>query len=356
MAEVETPAVIEPESLVPALRGGGFLQRWLEQGEGTTALDRIDTLVQMLERLRAASIKATYPTDWLIHTSRDHDGNLLRQVGYLQDCGCERAGKPWGISVDQPAIEREDFPDGTYSYHMIASARSAVTGEELEYVEGSRWSGDGFFQRGGDKIDPTDVRKSTYANLHGRAVRALSGLNGVPVEMLRQAGLDVAKVINIEYGRGTKGGESAGAATGTDAVVPYGNAKGTKITDLTDADLGWYLKTSTENVADPAKAKHKKSNERLLAALQAETARRKDSNAQAAMGGSAAPPPDLALRRTKQFKRLAHLCPEGWSVGEVLEVCTGQTELGKISETELAMLEQTTDAALTAKLTEAGKE
>src|SRR3990172_393150 len=104
-----------------AQAGKAMVEQWIEHGP-EAAIKRIETAIQMLERIRKASIAATYPSDWIIHTSTDSDGAVIRQVGYLQDVGAERAGKPWGIGISAPAIEREDFPDGTYSYHMIAEA------------------------------------------------------------------------------------------------------------------------------------------------------------------------------------------------------------------------------------------
>jgi hypothetical protein len=277
--ESDSPPVVGREFLVPTRRSGAsLLDRWVES-DPKQAIERVETMVKMLEQLRIASIRATYPTDWIIHTTRTQDGEITKQVGYLQDSGAERAGKVWGIEVGNPAIEREDFPDGTYSYHMIAEAWSKVTGERLDYVEGSRWSGDTFFTRQvkteGDKIDPTDVRKSSYANLHGRAVRALGGMNGVPLDTLRQAGLDVAKVVHVSYDKGARGGESAGASVGSvEVVVGFGNSKGAKPADLVEKDLDWYIKAYGENIADPAKARFAKANQRVLDALTAEKTRR----------------------------------------------------------------------------------
>jgi hypothetical protein len=278
MAELDTKPVTEPESLVPHKgAGGSMLERWVE-GDSEKAVERINTMVRMLEALRQASIRATYPSDWILHVSRDKDGNIISQRGYLQDLGAERAGKPWGIEVGSPAIEEKQYPDGTFVVNMLAEAWSKTTGERLDYVEGSRWSGDKFFTRSvgpDEKIDPTDVRKSAYANLHGRAVRALSGLNGVPVETLKVAGLDVTKVIVVDYEKGAKGGESTGASVGTtDAVIPWGNAKGQKLSELSVKDLAYYLGAYEKDAVDPAKAKFAKANQRMLDALKAEQERR----------------------------------------------------------------------------------
>ena len=301
MADVETPPITTEENgLVPGRgQGASMLDRWVAS-DPKQAIERVETMVKVLEQLRVASIRATYTSDWNIHTSVDRDGVIIKQVGYLQDSGAERAGKVWGIEVGNPAIEREDFPDGTYSYHMIAEAWSKVTGERLDYAEGSRWSGDTFFARQvkneGDRVDPTDVRKASYANLHGRAVRALSGLNGVPLEILRQAGLDITKVVHVNYKQGEKGGESSGAATvgSADAVVAFGNSKGKKVSELEDKDLAWYAKSYAENVANPEKKQYVKANQRVLDAIKAEQERRARAAAHEAETGTAKPEPATA--------------------------------------------------------------
>lgn len=296
MAEIETAPVTSPEALVPTRTGGAsMLDRWVNS-DPKAAIERVETMVKVLEQLRVASIRATYPPDWIIHSTVDRDGVVTKQIGYLQDSGAERAGKVWGIEVGNPAIEREDFPDATYSYHMMAEAWSKVTGERLDYAEGSRWSGDNFFARqvkdpDKDRIDPTDVRKAAYANLHGRAVRALSGLNGVPLEMLRQAGVDINKVIHVAYTQGAKGGESSGAASvGTaEAVVAFGRSSGKKVSELGEADLDWYLKAYGENVENPEKAKYQKANRRILDALKGEKERRDQAATHAAETGTQTP-------------------------------------------------------------------
>lgn len=300
MDATEHPVVVGETALAPiATAAMTMLERWIDKPD--TAIERVETMVKVLERLRVASIKATYPSDWIIHTTKSPEGDIVKRVGYLQDSGAERAGKVWGIEVGNPAIEREPregvWPDGSFSYHMVAEAWSKVTGEKLEYVEGSRWSGDKFFQRPSDpewKVDPTDVRKSAYANLHGRAVRSLAGLGGVPLEILQQAGIDITKVVGVSYDRGSKGGTSAGATLGgaetAEFVVKWGNSKNKKVSELEPADLEYYLQSCDRDLADPAKAKYKKNTEQFKAALDAEKDKRARSEAQAAAGGAAPQP------------------------------------------------------------------
>jgi len=294
--ETGSPLMTDKESLVPVPgHGSPLIERWLADPE--KAIERVNAFVSMLDRLRLAAIKATFPTDWVIHSSKDEDGTVLRQVGYMQDTGAERAGKIMGIEVSAPVIEREpnqgEFADGTFAYHMLSEAFSKITGERLDYVEGSRWSGDTFFRRSvgpDEKVDPTDVRKAAYANLHGRAVRSLSGLNGVPLDMLKAAGLDTTKCTFVGYEKGKKGGTSTGASVGTaEVTVGFGNSANKTVGELLDKDLVWYVAAYTKNIADPERAKFRERNERVLAALKAEQGKRAQAAEHQEATGTEAP-------------------------------------------------------------------
>jgi hypothetical protein len=81
--------------------------------------------------MRRFAIAQTYPSDWVIHTTRQ-EGVVTKQVGYLQDSGAERAGKIFGIEVGKPTMVHEKLDDGTYAYHFEAPAWSKVTGEQID--------------------------------------------------------------------------------------------------------------------------------------------------------------------------------------------------------------------------------
>jgi hypothetical protein len=307
MSEVEVAPVPEtvPDDALPERRS--LLERLIEQ-DHVKAIEKIESMTKVLEHLRLASIRSTYPTDWVIHAAFDKDGNKMREVGYLMDCGAERAGKVWGIEVEQPIVEREDFRDDdppTFAYNMIAEARSKVTGERNTY-EGSRWSGDKFFTsrlRDGERQDPVEIRKAAYANLHGRAVRALGGLKDVPIDMLKQAGIDTTKVLNISYGAG-----SSSAAVGTsDPVIKWGNCQGKKVSELADKDIGWYLEREEKNLADPAKERFKKNTQAMVNALKAEQEKRANAKTQEKETGTSARSADL----TKLQERFREMFGKG---------------------------------------------
>jgi hypothetical protein len=290
----DAPIVMSDDRLVPTRVTGAFLERWVDMEQDAVAR-RIENLLHILDTLRAASIKSTYPTDWIIHTSIDSDGVVTRQVGYLQDVGAERAGKCWGIEIGKPEIRREEIPsDGTFVYHVGASAWSKVTGERIEEVQGSRWSGDSFFQSRlkdpDDRVDPTDVSKAAYANLHGRAVRSLTGLNQVPLDMLKAAGINTDQVMMIGYAKGSRGGQSTGAGVGTaEIVIPFGRDKGKKVADVATDQLGYYIGRYEQDLADPGKAQFARNNKRILDALKAEQERRARDAEQPAAADAPAP-------------------------------------------------------------------
>jgi len=304
-----TPVDDRPEQLVVIRKDSNvsFLERWIDGAEPDKALARVDAMTAMLERLRLSAIKQTYPADWVIHSTMKN-GEVLQQVGYLQDSGCERAGKIFGIVIGEPTVQREDMPDGTYAYKLQAEARSQVTGETIDTAFGSRWSGDKFFtsRLGEDeKVDPTDVMKAAYANLHGRSVRALGGLSAVPLEALKAAGIDVTLCRYVGYDVGSKGGQSVGAQTGgADIVMAFGKGKGKKISELVDADLDWYIAANTRDLADPAKERFKKSTERMLTALNAEKERRAQLKAHEEATGKEAPAGDATTTRGQKVGTL----------------------------------------------------
>jgi len=287
----------DEERLVPISGTGSLLDRWVA-ADPDAAIKRIEAMTRILESLRAASIRATHPSDWICHVSRDQDGAVLSQRCYLQDMGAERAAQPWGIDMGAPVIERQpqsgNNEDGTFMYVMLADAWSKVTGARVENVQGSRWSGDPFFAKSNgpdDKVDPSDVLKAAYANLHGRAVRALAGLNGIPLDTLKAAGIDVSKVVMVDYTKGGKGGESTGAGVGTaDVVMAFGKQKGMRASELADADLAWYVGAAEKSLADPSKASFHKAEQRRLDALKREQEQRtRKAEHEAATGKEEAP-------------------------------------------------------------------
>ena len=150
------------------------------------AVDIIETRATVLDTLRARSIRATHPTDWVLYKAPEEHGGQI--VGYLQQCGAQRLLDIWGISVFD--VSDAQFIPGTepgaFSYRQTGTGRSNITGQVVEKVEGSRHSLDDVVKgKTGPALDDA-VRKNTRANLDGNIARRLSGLNSVPAAELER--------------------------------------------------------------------------------------------------------------------------------------------------------------------------
>jgi hypothetical protein len=194
--EIITPDEIREEVRLARIRPRVLAQvaDYLNDPEkGALQLNAFENLVRTL---RLTSIHLTYPSDWVLHVV-DNDGRLI-STGYLQDIGAERAAQVWGISrLGNAQKVREVLEDQTYIYYFEADWICERTGVMLDAVRGARWSGEEFFRRRalkqGGILNPLWVEQAAYRNLHGRAVRSLAGLAGIPEEELKKAGLDTTK-------------------------------------------------------------------------------------------------------------------------------------------------------------------
>jgi len=177
-----------------------------DPAKGKEQLQAYADLVQML---RATSIHLTYPSDWVLNFI-ENEGRILSS-GYLQDIGAERAAMPWGITrLGEIQDHREyDGEKKTYIWFCKADFICERTGVVLTDVEGARWSGDEFFQKRARKmnaeVNPLWIKQSALRNMHGRAVRSLAGLAGVPEHELKAAGIDTTKCVIVRWGAASQG-------------------------------------------------------------------------------------------------------------------------------------------------------
>ena len=185
-------------------------------------LDKTMDVLQKHRELVEASIKLTYPEDWVVYPTRDG-----AKLCYLQDVGCQRIRGLWGISFDRTDLmrdmleERVDEGDDThFQYLARVGGRCSVTGEESDEL-GSRLTSDGLFKKNWEdaKNEPSErarlkanVRKAALANGQGRLVRKFTGMNSLPITALEQYGMDVTRCRGIRFESGTKGGSGDGAS------------------------------------------------------------------------------------------------------------------------------------------------
>ena len=194
----------------------------------------VEAAAAVAHQLQDASIKMTFPEDWVVFRSKDG-----AELGYLQDVGCARVRPLWAISFESTDLGRDcvetKIPgneDEDVSFEIVVSGECALTGESQSEV-GYRSSA-GFFGPAwrGSKDKPVerakvraDIRKSALSNGRGRLIRLFTGLAQVPVERLVRAGLDRQRLRGAEFQSGTKGGSGAGAGASQpqiDTIVKNG--------------------------------------------------------------------------------------------------------------------------------------
>jgi len=216
MGEQETVAPVPAEALVARVLG--------DPDYAARAREHLERAVEVLDLLRVAAIRATHPSDWIIHGGT---------AAYLTDAGCARAKDIWGCSRVILGLEREPLEDGSFIARARIRARCLRTGAEVEEI-GSRWSGSKFFTRLARRtgvLDPTMVDKAALANADGRALRYLAGLGACPVSLLERAwggpeALKACARVDYRGGRGDVVDEEAAEvvaevrAAGDAPVVP----------------------------------------------------------------------------------------------------------------------------------------
>jgi hypothetical protein len=192
------------------------------------ALEIIDARVQVIKTLRAASIRATSPEDWLLFKAPEEQGGQI--VAYLQDCGADRVRDLWGIEVfDISRPEKIVGNDPAVFHYLIAgSGRCKLTRQVVEAMEGGRSSTDDFCKgKTGAELELL-VRKAARANLDGNITRELAGMKSVPIDDLKDAWTGTKKIIeHCRKGRGfgtrdeRVGGASAKAPDVEPPVCPH---------------------------------------------------------------------------------------------------------------------------------------
>lgn len=213
MKEQDDPALVPAEtkpSTALQRRPTTMLDLAISKG-GSQAV--VDTLIEIVETFRHGAIRLTSPEDWLLFRAIDKQSGSELITGYLQDKGCERVAKLYGIRVFDVSDARKMPGDKAddYSYMQTASGSCARTGEEVEKLIGSRsstddisaqWRADGMSE---SQIE-IKVQKSCRANLDGNIIRSLTGLNSVPLRELREAWQGTSKDWSqCVRGRGWKG-------------------------------------------------------------------------------------------------------------------------------------------------------
>ena len=200
----------------PLMAGGMAAMTSPEQVDALVA--NVQARVIATKRLKAAMLSMTSPVDWV--AQRKENGE---EVPYLQGSGVLKLFNAFGVEVDvDPHAQVIEYPGGDFEVVFSGRVRAQALGDSWLFITGSRWSGDGFFTRGGKvQPDPGDVRKAALTNWYQNALTAVLGLENLTWEELADANIDQKKVTRIEYQKGKYSGKTGdGGAPTADTNAP----------------------------------------------------------------------------------------------------------------------------------------
>ncbi len=214
--QAPTATILPPEDLQEIREASALVT--IDEQVSRSAADAL----KRHEELVKSTIKLTYPEDWVLYDVADGV-----KLGYLQDVGCQRIRAPWGIRFEALNLLRDvleekiggDAENGI-AFTVLIRGLSTLSGQEIDGI-GYRQSATGLWANAWTNaadnpaerdLIRSDVRKASIANAKGRVVRELTGMNSMPVEVLRAAGLNVARCRGVRFEGGAKGGRSGGGS------------------------------------------------------------------------------------------------------------------------------------------------
>lgn len=242
-ATVDTDGVVDVEGVIVDAEDDGemgdsralammgeSLATMATRGEIDAAIDRLLARVEATKRYKVALLSMTNYRDWYAHTTEgDPDG-----IPYLAESGAEKIIHAFAIEVEHDGgktCPSHDANTGKVDgYEVVYTGRMrALRFSDIWFpIVGSRWSGDGFFSRGGKRrVDPGDVRKAAWTNWMNRGIKTVCGLRSLTwdeleaIPHLKDLRKRVTKIgfTSQDGGRSSTPGEKSDIAKGPHIVI-----------------------------------------------------------------------------------------------------------------------------------------
>jgi len=167
----------------------------LVAAETDALLDVLNKRLHAYERVLAAAIHATLPTDWVNMSGK----------AYLQSSGAEKVGVRFGVSAYDFHESRDDYEDEAGPYYVYTFKATVEFGGQIIESIGTCSSRDKFFGRAHGKMKPmhevdvTNIKKKAYTNCYGNGVRRLLALNNIPWATLEQHLRGAKRIQQVDY-------------------------------------------------------------------------------------------------------------------------------------------------------------
>jgi hypothetical protein len=296
-----------------------------QQGGEIDPLAIIERRNQMLERLLDYAIKATHAGQWTDQQGKPFPTAAAAEVK-ARRCAVRIS------NVRKQKIESQDDLGAFYMYLVEATASLPGEWDSLEAM-GTCSSRDQFIGTNGTKhqlsdIDEGNILKAAYSNLIVNAVTRLLGVRNLTWEALGKLGISQQGASKVEYDSGAKGGGRG--KLDDEKPIPFGRAKGKKVSEAADEELSWLLGKMKEPASDP---KFQSSNDRWVKAIEAEQARR--SNAASGTTAASAAPGGAAL--WQRIRALDKEIPEG-ELRELVKTTTKKVNAKDLVEADVALM------------------
>lgn len=170
-------------------------------------IEIIEKNIELFNKIKVVAIKLTKPSDWVI---QDKDSP------YLMDRGAENIAIAFGVDISGIQLKQEWAEDDDGRYYSYVATGTAYCKKLNRYIEdiGVCSQRDKFFGKIGrewkpvEQVDMANIRRKAVTNLYNRLIKRVIGLMNLTLDDLKSAGLEVAKVTKIEYGKGTKKAEA----------------------------------------------------------------------------------------------------------------------------------------------------
>lgn len=254
--------------------------------EFLAALDRRNRL---MDRLIGYAIQATHPSQWM-----DMGGKP-----YPTGPACEAMGRRCGVSWSEVESEREDREDerGPFYIWTYRARFSLPGGRDVIHAEGhcssrDQFLGTGIPKDGGEQtkqdweVEEGNIRQAALTNCTNNGITRILGVRNLSWERLENLlGLKRDEVGKVSYEHGARGGGRGKLEE--EKPIPFGRAKGKKVSEAADDELVWLLGKMKEPASDP---KFQASNDKWVKAIEAEQARRANAKAGIQSNGGASAP------------------------------------------------------------------
>lgn len=237
----------------------------------------LEQRARFLDKVIQLALKRTSPSQYVIHRAEgDEARESVYPMGAAADAMFGFLGLSWAAPIPTLDGDGKEVSWRRGEKKWEAEIRGGGEDQEYYWVRSALWRGDQLIALAEGKRligvgyakDKPTAEIDAFENLKSRAVREVLGLKAKDRAWYQANGLDLSNARLAEF----QDRKSSATADPNEAVIKWGNAKGSKVKDLSDQDLAFYTTRYEADVADPAKAKFKPAL--MLAALKAEAERR----------------------------------------------------------------------------------